>query len=164
MSRPVVIARDGVALVETVDADRDAMAGHDGLFDVDPDPRPLPMPVLASRLTIVDGTDRVLGHVSWVSVFHGPTIASVAINIGILLLPTARGRGIGTLAQRLLIEYLFDTTEVHRLEASTDVDNLAEQHALTKAGMHRDGTLRGAQRREGQWRDLALFSILRPEL
>lgn len=163
--RTVVAARDGVVLAESVKRDRATLlAGHDGLFDVDRDPRPLPVSFPAHRLTVLDTEDVVLGNVSWIPVVHGPTVACIAWNIGIMLLPAARGKGVGTLAQRLLIEYLFATTEMHRIEASTDVDNAAEQRSLTKIGMTRDGIVRGAQRRAGQWRDIVLFSILRSDL
>lgn len=164
--RRVVIARDGVALVEPEFADQPVLDSGDDLFAVDPDPRPMPVDVLATRLTVVD-TDNgsaVLGNVSWIPVVHGPTVASVAWNIGIRLLPTARGRGVGSLAQRLLVEHLFATTDMNRIEAATDVDNIAEQRALTKAGLRREGALRGAQLRGGVWRDVALFSVLRSEL
>ena len=73
-----------------------------------------------------------------------------------------RGLGYGTEAQRLLADYLFVNTEVNRVEASTDVQNFAEQRALEKAGFTRDGVLRGAQYRAGGWHDLAVYSILRP--
>lgn len=162
--RVVVASRDGVCLAEGVAADSEAFVANDGLFEVDPDPRPLPMTLPCGRLTVLDGRHIVLGQVTWVPVIHGPTVHCVAWNIGVMLLPEARGRGVGTVCQRLLIEYLFATTEQHRIEASTDVDNLVEQRALTKAGMRREGVLRGAQRRDGGWRDIVLFSILRQEL
>jgi RimJ/RimL family protein N-acetyltransferase len=162
--RFVVIARDGVALAEGIPSDSNALAEGDGLFEVDPDPRPLPMALPAGRLTVLDARGTVLGQVSWVPAIHGPTVECVAWNIGVMLLPHARGRGVGTLCQRLLVEYLFANTGQHRIEASTDVDNLVEQRALVKVGMHREGVARGAQRRDGQWRDIVLFSILRTDL
>ena len=72
-----------------------------------------------------------------------------------------RGHGFGSLAQRLLVDYLFATTSVNRIEASTDVDNLAEQRALEKAGFVREGVLRGAQYRASAWHDLAIYAVVR---
>ncbi len=77
----------------------------------------------------------VLGSVGWHAVRHGPGDIAKALNIGITLLPEQRGRGYGTAAQEALAHYLFQTTLVERLEAETDVDNLAEQQALEKAGL-----------------------------
>jgi RimJ/RimL family protein N-acetyltransferase len=62
---------------------------------------------------------------------------------GILLRAGLRGRGIGTLAQRMLADYLFAHTRAHRVEAYTDVSNIAEQRALEKAGFTREGVAPG---------------------
>ena len=75
-------------------------------------------------------------------------------NIGIDLIPEGRGQGYGTEAQRLLADYLFAATEVNRVEASTDVENLPEQRSLEKAGFIREGVVRGAQFRAGTYHDL----------
>jgi aminoglycoside 6'-N-acetyltransferase len=79
------------------------------------------------------------------------------------VLPAHRGKGHGATAQRLLADYLFAHTRVERVQASTDVENAAEQAALTKAGFTREGILRRAQWRDGAWHDLVLFSRLRGE-
>ena len=50
-----------------------------------------------------------------------------------------------------------------RVEAHTDVENVAEQRALSKAGFTREGVVRGAQWRDGAYRDGLLYSILRAE-
>ena len=82
-------------------------------------------------------------------------------SVGISLLPAARGRGAGSRAQRLLADYLFLHTTVNRVEASTDIDNVAEQRSLEKAGFTREGVLRGWQWRQGAWRDMVMYSRLR---
>jgi RimJ/RimL family protein N-acetyltransferase len=102
-----------------------------------------------------------VGTVSWHQVHHGPNPESSAWNIGIALIPEARGKGFGGEAQRLLAQYLFATTSANRIEASTDVENIAERRALEKAGFALDGVLRGAQYRAGEWRDVALYSVVR---
>ena len=110
---------------------------------------------------LADGT--LVGDVSYHAVKHGPGGGSVAYNIGITLLPEHRGRGLGAEAQRLLAEYLFAHTRVERVEAGTDVGNVAEQRALEKAGFTREGVLRRAQFRDGAFHDMALYSRLRGE-
>jgi RimJ/RimL family protein N-acetyltransferase len=52
---------------------------------------------------------------------------------------------------------------VHRVEASTDVSNLAEQRSLEKAGLRREGVTRGAQFRAGAYHDLVVFALLRDD-
>ena len=113
------------------------------------------------RMIVVldDGTP--IGSVSWHSVSYGPNLRSRAWNIGITIVPEYRGRGHGTAAQRRLAEHLFATTDANRVEASTDIRNLAEQRSLERAGFRREGILRGAQCRAGAWHDLVLFARLR---
>ncbi|MEU9076498.1 GNAT family protein [Kitasatospora sp. NPDC004745] len=84
-------------------------------------------------------------------------------NIGAQLRPEARGRGIGTEAQRLLADYLFAHTPVMRLEADTEDTNLAEQRALEKCGFTREGVRRSATFRDGAWRDVVRYSLLRTD-
>ena len=110
---------------------------------------------------VVDGA-RPIGSVSWHAVHYGPNPQSRSWNIGIALIPDARGHGYGGEAQRMLADRLFATTNVNRVDAMTDVENLAEQRALEKGGFLREGILRGAQYRAGGWHDLVVYSLLRP--
>lgn len=165
-AREIVTARDGVALAVPVAGEREKFfVDAAGDFEVDQDNRPqVTMPARSSLLSVLDAaTQALLGGVSWHAVDYGGTLGCSAWNIGIGLLPGERGRGVGTVAQRLLAEHLFATTEVDRVEASTDVDNIAEQKALTRAGFTREGILRGAQLREGVRRDLVHFGKLRTD-
>ena len=63
----------------------------------------------------------------------------------------------------MLAEYLLAGFPVHRIEATTDVDNVVEQRALVGAGFVREGVLRGAQWRRGAWHDLVSYSRLRSD-
>ena len=123
----------------------------------------IPMPHGMGELLVTDGDDRPLGTVSWHQVLQGPTAGSIALDIGISLRPEARGHGHGHRAQRMLAEYLFRTFPVHRVQASTDVTNVAEQKALERAGFVREGIFRGAQWRLGAWHDLVSYARLRDD-
>jgi RimJ/RimL family protein N-acetyltransferase len=118
----------------------------------------------AGTLAVESPEGALAGTVSWFAVQHGPTAACRALNIGISLLPGQRGRGYGAAAQRALAEYLFATTLVERIEAETDVENVAEQRALERAGFTREGVLRHAQFHVGLWRDTVIYSVLRAEI
>lgn len=111
-------------------------------------------------LAVVDG-DEAVGSVSWRRVMTGPVCFTW--NIGISLLGSAQGRGLGTAAQRALVDYLFGYTQAHRVEAHTETENTAEQRALEKAGFTREGVVRGATFRAGRWRDMVAYSVLRTE-
>ena len=102
-----------------------------------------------------------VGDVGWSPVHHGPPPHGEALNIGIALFAEHRGKGYGAEAQRLLAEHLFAFTRTERLEALTDVTNIAEQRALVTAGFTREGVLRHAQWRAGAFHDTVLFSRLR---
>jgi RimJ/RimL family protein N-acetyltransferase len=104
-----------------------------------------------------------IGTVGWHEVQYGPGPGSRAWNIGIAIVPEFRGKGYGATAQRLLADHLFTTTDANRVEAQTDVDNVAEQRALEKAGFQREGTARGAQFRAGEYHELLTFARLRAD-
>jgi RimJ/RimL family protein N-acetyltransferase len=165
--REVLARRDGVVLARARPGDRrEIAAASDGAFALDQDSRLSPeAPQSPSRGAVLDAeTGRLLGVVSWHAVGYGGTFGCAAWNIGIELVPDARGRGVGTTVQRLLAEHLFATTGLDRVEAGTDVDNVAERRALAKAGFQPDGVVRGAQLRGGRRRDMALYGMLRTDL
>ena len=110
----------------------------------------------------IDG--QLVSDVSWHAVSYGPSEGSRALNVGLSLIPDARGHGFGTEAQRLLAALLFRLFDIERIEASTDVENIAEQRSLEKAGFTREGILRRAQWRAGAHHDLVSYSILREDL
>ena len=111
-------------------------------------------------LMVVRGA-RSLGFVNWRR--HQATVAARYWEIGIAMLPEARGHGGGTEAHRLLARYLFAHTTAHRIEASTETGNLAERRALEKAGFTAEGISRGIGWRDGEWRDGVTYSLLRTD-
>jgi aminoglycoside 6'-N-acetyltransferase len=115
-------------------------------------------------LAVVNAQGTLLGEVSWRRIRTGPTPHSWCWNIGIALLPDQRGQGYGAAAQRCLATYLFEQTPAQRVEATTDIDNIAEQRALEKAGFTREGVLRQAQWRGGRWHDMVGYSVVRGEI
>lgn len=164
--RKILAENDVVALALPGPVDDELLhAGHDGAFDVDRDEGESLLSFEVGRAVVLDQiTGELVGGMSWHPVSYGPARACHAWNFGIALLPSARGRGLGAAAQRLLVEHLFASTDLDRVEASTDVENRAEQRALEKAGLHREGVLRGAQLRGGVRRDLVVYGILRSDL
>jgi [ribosomal protein S5]-alanine N-acetyltransferase len=116
----------------------------------------------SSFLAVDLGDESLAGIVSWRTVLSGGPPGG-CLEIGILLFPEHRGRGVGTAAQRLLVDYLFATTLANRLQAVTDVDNIAEQRALERVGFRREGVMRGLAFGGGRWRDGALYARLRAD-
>jgi aminoglycoside 6'-N-acetyltransferase len=112
-------------------------------------------------LMIVTLAGEIVGGMSYHEVRYGPNIGSRAYNIGLHITPDQRGKGYGSEAQRLLAGYLLQTFPIARVEAETDITNLPEQRALEKAGFTREGVLRKAQWRAGDWHDLVVYSRVR---
>ena len=77
--------------------------------------------------------------------------------------PSERDKGYGTEAVQLMIDYLFLSKELARIQAIADMRNKASQRVLEKAGFKREGTMRNCQFIRGDWRDHYLYSILREE-
>lgn len=155
-----------------VTAARSADAHLGGVLDPDrfdsfgprrayPEPRPSSLDEAGALVVEVDG--QVAGSVSWVWREWGPNAGSRCLMIGILLGAQFRGRGIGSLAPALLADLAFRHTTVHRVEAHTDVENVAAQRALEAAGFTREGITRGAQWRDGAHRDGILYAVLRTD-
>lgn len=113
-----------------------------------------------SALMVVRGEDRI-GFVTWAR--DNIWRESWSWIMGIGLAPSARGKGYGTTAQRLLVDYLFAHTPAHRVEADTELGNIAEQRALEKAGFTREGVIRGVVWRDGAWRDGVIYGVLRTD-
>ncbi|MEJ2733010.1 MAG: GNAT family protein [Anaerolineae bacterium] len=73
----------------------------------------------------------------------------------------ARGQGYAQEAVQLLVEYLFAGYPVERVAAFTEDENKPAQRVLERVGFQREGVLRRAMFRDGQWRDIAIYGILR---
>jgi RimJ/RimL family protein N-acetyltransferase len=85
------------------------------------------------------------------------------LEIGYALLPSERNKGFGTEAIAIIIDYLFLTKPIVRVQATTDVRNKPSQQVLEKNGFKREGIIRKADFVRGQWRDEYLYSILKEE-
>ncbi len=75
----------------------------------------------------------------------------------------AQGKGYAREGVRLLVEYLFMGYPVERVAAFTDNENKPAQRVMERVGFQREGVLRQAMFRDGQWRDIAIYSVLRQE-
>ncbi len=76
-------------------------------------------------------------------------------------LASAQGKGYAKEAVRLLIDYLFAGYPVERIVAFTDIDNFPAQRVMEGIGFQREGVLRRAIFRDGEWRDIAIYAVLR---
>jgi RimJ/RimL family protein N-acetyltransferase len=83
--------------------------------------------------------------------------------IGYSLQPEFRGRGFMTRAVRLLVDWAFANTPLHRIVAGTVVDNKASQRVLERAGFVRESARREVfPREDGTRADELEWLRLRP--
>lgn len=90
------------------------------------------------EVRVVDGT----GHVSW-ALYAGH-----------------RGRGTATRGLRLLIAYSFEVLGLHRVQAYVAQDNHRSLRVASRAGLRREGLLRGRELRHGVRSDDVLMARL----
>jgi len=86
-----------------------------------------------------------------------------AMEVSGFSVPSERGKGYGTEVVQLLVDYLFLSKDISRIQATTNVRNKASQRILEKAGFRIEGTMRKFQFVKGAWTDYYLHSILREE-
>jgi RimJ/RimL family protein N-acetyltransferase len=85
------------------------------------------------------------------------------VEIGYDVVRQERGKGYGTEAVQLIVDYLFLSKDVARIQAFTDVRNKASQRVLEKAGFKREGTLRRAGFVRGHISDAYIYGVIREE-
>jgi [ribosomal protein S5]-alanine N-acetyltransferase len=73
------------------------------------------------------------------------------------------GTGIFSEASQMVLEFVFETIGVHRLEARSAVENGRGNGAIRKVGAVQEGILRRSFLRGGQYMDQALWAILADE-
>jgi RimJ/RimL family protein N-acetyltransferase len=85
------------------------------------------------------------------------------LEIGYASVPSERGKGYCTEAAHLMVDYLFLSMNVARIQAHTSTRNLASQKAVEKIGFKKEGTARKGTFVRGELHDSCLYSILREE-
>jgi RimJ/RimL family protein N-acetyltransferase len=103
-----------------------------------------------------------IGFIANFHVLHLGT-GTKQLEVGYILVPGERGKGYGTEAVGIMVDYLFLSRENMRIQAQTDTRNMASQRILEKTGFRKEGTLRKSWFLRGELRDCYLYSILREE-
>ena len=85
------------------------------------------------------------------------------MEIGYILVPNERKKGYGSEAVKIIVDYLFLSKELVRVQAITGVDNFASHRVLEKAGFTKEGMIRKSAFIRGVWQDGVLYSLLREE-
>lgn len=77
--------------------------------------------------------------------------------------PAARGGGIGRRALAQFVAHLFEEEHAHRVQLTTDVDNVAMRRVAERLGFGREGTLRGFMPSRTGPRDYDMYAITRED-
>ena len=116
-----------------------------------------------SKLFFIEKKDgSKIGFICHFHVLHMGT-GTKQVEVGYSLIPNERGKGFGTEALQIMVDYLFLSKEIMRIQAQTDQRNAASQKILEKAGFKKEGTLRQNFFIRGKWTDDYIYSIIREE-
>ena len=90
---------------------------------------------------------------------HTINIKNHTAEIGYWMEKSMRGKGIGTIAAKMITDYGFRSLGFRRIDGLADVENTGSQKLLTSAGFQKEGILRNkVTRDDGRQIDMALFA------
>ena len=116
-------------------------------------------PTDASVEFVVDADGTAVGNAA---LFGVDTLARHA-EVGISLVPGARGRGIGTAAITQLVEFAFVRANLRRVHLQAIGSNAGALRAYEKAGFVVEGRLRQHAWVRGGYEDIVLMGVLRAD-
>lgn len=108
------------------------------------------------RLMMVDDLDEVVGIVD---LFRFEPFHNRA-EVGIVIAPEHRGKGLGTLTLQMLHEYAFGYLGLHQLHASALTGNRAAQALFRKAGYEMVATLKEWIRVGDSYSDVVVMQLV----
>lgn len=135
-------------------------------------PHPYPDGAAAEWIAKHDAWRAAGKQVIWAITREGAVVGAMGLHmvaahhraeVGYWVAREAWGQGIATEALRMVIAHGFDVMGLHRIEAHHYPENPASGRVMEKAGMTREGQLRGVVFREGVPRDNVAFAILRSD-
>jgi RimJ/RimL family protein N-acetyltransferase len=99
---------------------------------------------------------------SFLGLALAPTIdrATRTAELGYVVVPSARGRGVATEALRRLTDWAFAELEMERLELLISVDNAASKRVAERCGYVLEGVLRSAYFKQELREDTEIWSRL----
>ena len=74
-----------------------------------------------------------------------------------------QNKGLGTFAIREILKHAFMNMNLHRVELDVLADNLRARHLYEKMGFVLEGTKRKASFKDGDYRDVCMYAILKDD-
>lgn len=113
-----------------------------------------------------DGSSEAFGIVDEAGEFLGVALAfgidpeAATAELGYIVAPAARGRGVGTAALRLLTEWAFSERGLLRLELLISADNEASKLVAARSGYVLEGVLRSLHVKQDVREDHEMWSCI----
>jgi RimJ/RimL family protein N-acetyltransferase len=107
-----------------------------------------------------DGSEKLIGNCAIRGINSKDRVGICGIVIGE---KEFHGKGYGTEAMKLLVDYGFNTLNLNRIELSTFAFNTRAHESYLKVGFIEEGRKRQAIFKNGEYHDEIIFSILRSE-
>lgn len=111
------------------------------------------------RSFVIFYEDKIVGRIG----LHHINNRDKNASIGYWLCKSAEGKGIVGSCCKAIIQYGFEHLQLHRIEIRAAEQNLRSRAIPQKLGFSFEGTIRQAEYVNGQWYNLALYSILKEE-
>ena len=102
---------------------------------------------------------RLVGFVIFKNLQPVTRAAEIGVRIGI---EQDRGKGLGTRATRLALDYAWRTLNLHRVSLTVFADNPRAIAAYRRAGFQEEGVMRQAAFTAGAWRDVMVMAAINP--
>lgn len=112
-------------------------------------------------LLMIDASQQIIGHVEFFKTVNYLDEFELSY---ILYTPEQRGKGIMTEAVELMVRYLFETKNIHRIRLVIHPENAASRRIAEKCGFRHEGTARGAWYNQGRHHDVEIYAILHDEV
>lgn len=106
---------------------------------------------------VVDGDD---GSFLGLALGFGIDREGQQLELGYVVAPAARGRGVGTQALELLTDWAFTELDALRIELWISASNDASKRVAAKVGYRYEGTLRSYHFKQGRREDFEIWSRL----
>ncbi|MEM6461472.1 MAG: GNAT family protein [Pseudomonadota bacterium] len=108
----------------------------------------------------LSGSDRLIGGLNVTNIRRA---AAQSCMIGYWMSEENAGKGLMLSGLEAAIPYIFETLQLHRIEAACIPGNNRSVRLLEKANFQREGYLRGYLKINGEWRDHHLYALLAPD-
>lgn len=114
-------------------------------------------PDTARRLVVYSAfhDETLIGSVSFMRPAH-PDIGVIALSVG----DAHQGQGFGTELARRIVALGFEDYALNRIEADVEINNVASQRVMERAGLVREGVMRDCTFARGRWWTDAKYAIL----